>query len=89
MLEYFDPSSERYAHLIELERAVMARHEGEPAIAIWDLFNEPEVGARWENRGVFRVNYPCRPAEVIVAEHRRGALTTFHPKKVIRHQLDG
>ena len=38
----FNTADVRYAHQVEVVRAIMARYDSDPQIAMWDLFNEPE-----------------------------------------------
>ena len=51
MWEYFNRSSARYSHLVEFERAMMTKYDNEPQIAMWDIYNEPDVGGYWPTHG--------------------------------------
>jgi hypothetical protein len=63
--EYYDITSTRYAHLLEYVRAMMQEYDDEPQIAMWDIFNEPDINvdenynpiAYWEDHGGFEGGY--------------------------------
>src|SRR2546428_709250 len=40
---FFTTTTLQYAHQIEVVRAMMDRYDSEPRIAVWDLWNEPDV----------------------------------------------
>jgi len=40
---FFDTSDIRYAHQVEVVRAIMDRYDNESQIAMWDVWNEPDV----------------------------------------------
>ena len=40
---WFDRTSTHYAHKVAVVRAIMDRYNSEPQIAMWDLWNEPDV----------------------------------------------
>src|SRR6266516_82612 len=49
----YNVSSTLYAHHLELVRAIVARYDDNPRIAMWDLWNEPDVNndAYWASVG--------------------------------------
>src|SRR2546428_2005766 len=50
---FYDVNDVRYAHNVALVRAIMDRYDASPQIAIWDLWNEPDVDddAYWGSVG--------------------------------------
>src|SRR6266705_741121 len=51
--DLYDVNSTLYAHHLELVRAIVARYDDNPRIAMWDLWNEPDVNdaAYWASVG--------------------------------------
>lgn len=49
----YEPTSSLYARHLELVRAIVARYDGDPRIAMWDLWNEADVNnnAYWGSVG--------------------------------------
>ncbi len=43
---FYDVTSLKFAHHVDLVRAMLARYNNDPRIAMWDLWNEPDV---WNN----------------------------------------
>ena len=43
---YYDVTSLKFAHHVQLVRAILARYNNDTRIAMWDLWNEPDV---WNN----------------------------------------